>query len=85
VQQLTRVFLDMEASDAYLHSAPLRRVEADAATGGERPVELRDLVPLGQIGIEIVLPGEDAGFMHRASQREGAADRQTDRLGIGDG
>ncbi len=83
MQQLAGVFLDVEPGDANLHPAAIGGLEADTAPGGERLIELRDLVTLRQIGIEIVLAGEDAGLMHGAPQREGAAYRQADRLGVG--
>lgn len=50
----------------------------DAAVRGERPIELRDLVALGQVGVEVVLAGEHRLVVHRASQRERGAGGEGD-------
>jgi hypothetical protein len=46
MQQLARIFLDMEPGDAYLYPAALGRLECHGPAGGQRPVELGDLVTL---------------------------------------
>ena len=51
----------------------------DAAVGRERLVELRDLISLGQIGIEVILAREDRRRVHRAAERERRTHRQLDR------
>ena len=60
VQRLARVLFHMNARDPD---------GADAAAGGQRLVELGDLVALGQVRIEIVLAREDRRLVHGASQR----------------
>jgi hypothetical protein len=73
MEQLARVFFHVDAADADL---------ADAAVGGDRLVELRDLVPLRQIGIEVVLAREDGALVHQAAGGERDPHRQLDRLAI---
>ena len=60
--------------------AALRRVEVDPPAGGERLVELRDLIALRQIGIEIVLAGEDAGRGAPCSRARGRRAAPAGRL-----
>ena len=55
-----------------------RRADLDAPVGRERLVELRDLISLRQIGIEIVLAREDRRRVDRAAERERGAHRQLD-------
>ena len=43
--------------------------DLDEAMFGERLVELRDLVSLGQVGIEIIFSREDGGLVDLAIQR----------------
>ena len=45
----------------------------------ERPVELRDLVSLGEIRIEIILAGENGALVHVESERERRTRREFDR------
>ena len=52
--------------------------DLDAAAGRERPIELRDLVSLRQVGIEVVLSREDRRRVHLAAERERGANRQLD-------
>ena len=56
--------------------------KGDLAVGGERPVVLRDLVALGQVGIEVVLAREHRRRMHRAAERERGARRQFHRAPV---
>src|SRR5690606_5672210 len=48
------------------------------ALGCQRLVELRDLVALGQVGIEVVLARENAGLVHLATERQRRARGQGD-------
>ena len=69
VQRLAGVLFEVDADDP----DPARvaaRLELEHAVGGERPIVLGDLVALRQVGIEIVLPREDRGRMHRAAERQ---------------
>ena len=52
--------------------APGRR-DLDVARGGQRLLVLRDLVALGQVGIEVVLAREDRGLLDRAARGQGGA------------
>ena len=51
----------------------------------ERLVVLRNLVSLGQIGIEIILAGKDRSFVDPAIQSHGGEHREFDSLAIQDG
>ena len=42
------------------------------AAGGERAVELRDLIALRQVGVEVVLAREDRALVHGAAGGEAA-------------
>src|SRR4051812_9798250 len=44
----------------------------------QRLIELRNLVTLWQVGIEVILAGEDAGFIDAAIQRHGREHRELD-------
>ena len=46
--------------------SPVRRRHLDPAVLGDGLVELRDLVALGQVGIEVVLAREDGALAHLA-------------------
>ena len=78
-----------------------RRRHLDPAVLGDGLVELRDLVALGQVGIEVVLAGEDGALAHLAvdgqsgqrgeldglgvEHRQGAGQAQADRADVGVG
>ena len=85
VDRLPGVFLHVEARDA---DRPRRLVaaagERHAAARRQRPVELRDLISFGQIGIEIVLAREDGDRVNRAVERERGANRQLDGVVVQD-
>ena len=99
VDRLARVLLHVDARDAHLDLAALVGLADDEdAAGGERAIELRDLVPLGQVGVEVVLAREHRALVHGAAERqrgahgelhgvqvehgEGAGQRQTHRAGV---
>src|SRR5918999_5389154 len=73
----------MQPGNTDSNCAAVGRLEGHAATGSKRPVELGDLVALGQIGIEVVLPGEDAGLVHSAPERHGGPGGQPNGFGVG--
>ena len=58
VQALAGVFFQVHAGDADALGA-VRSLDVDVAVFGQRLVVLRDLVALGQVGIEVILAGED--------------------------
>ena len=70
VQALARILFHVHARDADRSSIRRRRWHFDPAMLGERLVELRNLVALGQIGIEIVLAREDRALAHLAVERQ---------------
>jgi hypothetical protein len=69
VDQLPGVFLEVGAGDADLLAA----LDFDPALARERQVVLRDLVVLGQVGVEVVLPVELRVRRDRAVERERGA------------
>ena len=65
VDVLARVVLEMDARDAdALHRVAHGDVEMPMLADGL--LVLRNLIPLGQVGIEVVLAGEDRGAIHGA-------------------
>jgi hypothetical protein len=54
-------------------------VRGDDATGGERQLVLRNLIALGQVGIEVVLAREDRSLLDGAAERQRRTDRVVDR------
>ena len=75
VHRLPGVLLEVDPVEA---DEPRRRPGADreAAPRRERPVELRDLVPLREVRVEVVLPREDRSLVNRPSRREDDAHRE---------
>ncbi len=73
VQQLAGVFLHVNAQNAHAENF---------AAGRERLVELRDLIALRQVGVEVVLAREDRRAVNLATGRQPHADRQLDGLAI---
>ena len=64
-----RILLQVKALDPDGASIlPIGRVEATPA--GQRTFELGDLVSLGEVGVEVVLPREDAPFVNRAPEAQ---------------
>ena len=59
---------------------PFARLDFDVAVLGQRLVVLRNLVALGQIGIEIILAREDRGLVDLAVQRRRGQHRKLHRL-----
>src|SRR5690606_30243922 len=68
VEVLARVLLQVGADDADLLLA-LGCVDDEVAVFTERQLVLRDLIALGQVGIEVVLAREDAVLADGAVQR----------------
>ena len=71
VNALAGVIFHVQARDANPLGAAVRRGHIDPAVLGDGLVELRDLIALGQIGIEVVFAREDRALAHLAvdSQR----------------
>src|SRR5215469_14557314 len=59
MQALAGVFFQMHACDANALASASLRGDFDVAVLGKRLVVLRDLVALGEIGIEVILAGKD--------------------------
>ena len=57
--------------------------ELDRPALDHRRLVLADLVALGQVGIEVVLAGEDRERRHRRADRQAEADRPLDRAAVG--
>ena len=64
---------------------PLGGLDFDVAVLGERLIELRDLVALRQVGIEVVLAGEDRALAHLAVQGSRGQHGKLDRLAFSTG
>ena len=74
VHRLAGVFLHVHARDADRASARRRHVPQSRRTARSRAaIELRDLVALRQVGIEVVLAREDRHRVHGAAERERGA------------
>ncbi len=56
-----------------------------AAVLGDGLVELRDLVALGGVGVEVVFAGEDAGLADLAVDGAGGEDGELDGAAVEDG
>ena len=79
---LTRVFFEVEACDADSLFRAIFEFDIDPAIFGKWFVELRDLVALREIGIEVILPSEDRLAVDAAVDRDRSADALRDRLAI---
>src|SRR5919107_1668422 len=84
VDVLGRVFLQVEARDADADLA-LVRGNLQVAARADRLVELGDLVPLREVGVEVVLPGEDGPLGHVAVEGQPRHDPEIYGLLVGDG
>ena len=73
VNQLSRVFF---------HVNPTQADAADMSARRQRLFELRDLISLRQVGIEIVLARENRARMNLAPVGDGRAQRQLHRLAV---
>jgi hypothetical protein len=59
VQAFSRVLLEMKPLDADDHTLATKKIHHDLALAHQRIFILADLIALGQVGIEVVLPIED--------------------------
>ena len=81
MQRLARVFLHVDAGQ----SNPRDRStdgDVEASAERQRPLVLRDLVALGQVRVEVVLPREDRFALHGAAKRQGGLDGEVDGLTV---
>ena len=74
VQRLPGVLFHVHPDDADTLGRALR-LEFDLASRGQRPVVLRDLIALRQVGIEVVLPGENGDRLDGGAERVRGAHR----------
>ena len=73
MQRLARVLFHVDAREADEPALPAG-VDLHSAATRQRPLVLRNLVALGQVGIEVVLPREHRPFLHLAAEGEGGGD-----------
>jgi hypothetical protein len=81
VQALARVFFQVHAGNADLPRAA-GGWNFDAAELGKRFIVLRDLVALGQVGVEIILAREDRALVDAAVQCHGREHGKLHRLSV---
>ncbi len=81
VQRLARVFLEVNARDADARE-PVGGCELHQACAGERLFVLRNLIALGQIGIEVILARENRRRVDPAAERQRGANREVDRTAV---
>ena len=81
VQRLAGILFHVDAGQLD-EAAANRGGHLQTAAQRERRLELRDLVALRQVGIEVVLAGEDRALLHLAAKRQGRGDREVDRLAV---
>ena len=83
VQQLAGVLLHVHARDAdVVVGTPVVAAGPDQAVGRQRLLVLRNLVALGQIGIEVILAREDRGLVNGAAQGERRANGTIHRASV---
>ncbi len=87
VHQLARVLLDMDALDpddlVFGNARLLVRLDRQRTLAHQRMVELRNLVALRQVGVEVVLAVEPAPAVDRRLDRHPGAHRLADALAVG--
>ena len=84
MEQFPRVFLEVDAGDAATARLAFD-VEFEVTVATEGQVILRDLVALGQVGIEVILAVELGEFRNLAVQGERGPDRALDRAPVDHG
>ena len=84
VLQLAGVFFEMDAGNAAPPGLAFH-VELEATVAAEWQIVLRDLVALGQIGIEVVLAVELRELRNLAIEGERGADGRLDRPSVDHG
>ena len=84
VDELARVLLHVRPGDADPVDAAVVQLDVQMAADADGQVVLRDLVALGQVGIEVVLAVEDGVVGDAAVQRQRDARGVLDRPLVGD-
>ena len=83
VDQLAGVLLHVHPGDAHPQVAAVLQLHVQVPADAQRQVVLRDLVGLGQIGIEVVLAVEDGALGDAAVEGQRDARGVLDRLLVG--
>ncbi len=84
MQRLAGVLFKMKTGDADALFAAVV-IDLDPTAGGEGQFELRNLVALGEVGIEIILPGKTGMLVNGAVESECGAHTQFHGTLIEDG
>jgi hypothetical protein len=84
VHALADVLLDVDAADADVLDAAFGD-DLERAVDRQRPIELADLVALGEIGVEVVLAIELGQRRDLAAHRGGERERHEHRVAVRDG
>src|SRR5438045_9218228 len=74
----------MQQGNTYLARRPVRHVEHDLATADHRLLVLRNLIAGWQVGVEVVLPVEDAFEPDLGIETEPGLDRLLDAEPVDD-
>ncbi len=85
VQALAGVFFHVQARDTDALRASVCGRHIDPAMLGDGLVELRDLVALGQVGIEVVFAREDGALAHLAVEASAASVANSTALALSTG
>ena len=83
VDQLARVLLHVHPGDAHPVGAAVLQLHVQMPADAQGQVVLRDLVGLGQVGIEVVLAVEDGALGDAAVEGQGDAGGVLHRLLVG--
>ena len=84
VEEFAGILLHVDAGDADALRSSGFRCDVEVAVLADRQFELGDLVPLGEVGIEVVLAGEDRARRDRAVGGQPGHDRVFDHLAVED-
>ncbi len=79
MDRFSRILLEVDPGDPDLLLPPLR-LDDEAAARGQGATVLGDLIPLGQVGVEVVLPGKEALSLDPAGERQCGFDRKSHRF-----
>ena len=85
VYRLARVLLKMQTCNADCFRAAIRQVDFNLTLANNRVQELRNLVALRQVGLEIILPLENGGLVDLRVQTETGANSLLDTIFIQNG
>ena len=82
VDRFAGVFLEVRAGNAYFLVFALGRADKDMAAADDRQLVLRNLVTLGQIGVEIILARKNRVMIDFGFDGNAEADRHADRFAV---